>query len=253
MPKPPLSRSGRGWAGAILLSLLLNGLVVALLLVAPHHAPHQPPPSPSVVLVVQNTPTVGAARARPARPQPPLPPPQPPHPPAPPPPAPAPPPPPPPPPLPPPQARPTTAILAPPKPAPPKPSPPNPVPPKPSPPKPAPAAAAAVRLGPAGTPGTGIVSGPHVIPARPTAPLFNAPPAYPAEATRLGEAGTVHLLIHVDAAGRASAVDITRSSGFPLLDEAARRALLRWRFVAARENGRPVASTLPWKVEFTLK
>ncbi|MGC8468328.1 MAG: energy transducer TonB [Acetobacteraceae bacterium] len=244
MPKPPLSRSGRGWAGPILFSLLLNGLMVALLVVVPRHAPHQPPPSPSVVLVVQNTPTVGAAPARPARPRLPLPPPLPPHPPAPPHPAPAPLPPPPPTP----RAKPAPTILPPPKPAPSKPAPS-----KPAPPRPAPAAAAAVRLGPVGTPGTGIVSGPHVIPARPTAPLFNAPPAYPAEATRLGEAGTVHLLIHVDAAGRASAVDITRSSGFPLLDEAARRALLRWRFVAARENGRPVASTLPWKVEFTLK
>lgn len=230
----------RPWMiGAALLALALHGALLALLLTHPPRPPHAPPPSPSVELIVQNSPTVGAPPrpARPApRPRPPLPiPPKP---------------------IAPPPRPPVHAPTVPsPPPAAPRPLPPHPTvsrpaaPPRPAPPVPP----TAVHLGPLRTPGTGIVTGPYVIPARPTAPIFNSPPGYPRAAARLGQSGTVRLLIHVAADGRATAVDITRSSGYPLLDRAARRALLRWRFVAARTDGHAVASTLPWRVEFTLR
>jgi len=49
-----------------------------------------------------------------------------------------------------------------------------------------------------------------------------------------------------------SAVTIVNSSGFVILDAAARDALLGWRFLPAYFQGQPVASTLLWSVTFEL-
>lgn len=250
---------------ALIVSVLLHTGTAAVLVggpllfavLRPAPLPPAPPIYARVELVQQDTPSVGSGpktaqkpAPQPAPPQPESPQPEPPKPappPAPPPPAAVPaaapdlplPPPPPPPPAPPKPARP-----APPKPAaPPAPSPP---------PSPAPAPAD-VNLGDNAPAGTGLVSGAQVIPAGPDSTVHNAPPAYPAEAARRNEQGTVHLLIHVAPDGSATAVDIIRSSGYPLLDDAARRAVLGWHFRPATQGGVPVASELPFNVHFELQ
>ena len=86
--------------------------------------------------------------------------------------------------------------------------------------------------------------GERVIPAAPDAVFHNRPPAYPEESVVNGEHGTVVLLIHVSPVGRPATVDVLRSSGYFLLDNAARDAVTRWRFLPAVKDGQPVASDM---------
>jgi protein TonB len=86
--------------------------------------------------------------------------------------------------------------------------------------------------------------GERVIPAAPDAVFHNRPPVYPLEAAENGEQGTVVLLIHVSPSGQAAGVDVARSSGYVLLDRAARAAVARWRFLPAVKDGQPVASDM---------
>ena len=79
----------------------------------------------------------------------------------------------------------------------------------------------------------------------------NWPPIYPPEAARLGQQGSVLLSVHVAADGRVTAVDVAKSSGYPLLDEAARKAVAAWRYrPARRDDGMLVASDVEQIVEF---
>jgi protein TonB len=123
----------------------------------------------------------------------------------------------------------------------------------PAPPLPSPAQPSAppVRLDSEVAPGTGLVAGSQVIPATADDPT-NAPPPYPPEAARLGEQGTVELLIQVSPDGRPAEVTITSSSGHPILDRAARQAVLGWHFRPAMQNGVPVASRLPFNVRYLM-
>jgi protein TonB len=98
-----------------------------------------------------------------------------------------------------------------------------------------------------------IASGPHVAPARPDADYRNKDPAYPAEAARRAEHGAVILLIHVSSDGLASSVDIAESSGFPLLDNAARDAVLTWHFLPAVKDGQAIPFNMPMRVMFRLE
>jgi protein TonB len=92
--------------------------------------------------------------------------------------------------------------------------------------------------------------GAHIIPASPSAVFHNRPPVYPQEAAQNGEHGTVVVLIHISPAGSAAGVDLLRSSGYVLLDRAARDAVLRWRFLPAVKDGQSVASDLTMGFEF---
>jgi protein TonB len=103
----------------------------------------------------------------------------------------------------------------------------------------------------AGDAGTGRVTGEHVIPARPEG-ARNAPPPYPADAVRRGEQGLVSLLIHVAPDGRAAAVDVVASSGFADLDAAAQATVRAWHYRPALRDGAPVASELPFNINFLL-
>ena len=83
--------------------------------------------------------------------------------------------------------------------------------------------------------------------------LRNPHPAYPEAARTAGQQGIVQLYVQVDAAGRVSAVRISRSSGFALLDERARSTVAsRWTFKPARAGGVPVASSVIIPIRFTL-
>jgi len=66
------------------------------------------------------------------------------------------------------------------------------------------------------------------------------PPPYPRAALRDHIQGLVVLQAQVGPDGRPTMVTVARSSGFPILDNAALDALRSCRFEPATENGRPI-------------
>lgn len=88
--------------------------------------------------------------------------------------------------------------------------------------------------------------------AKPAA-LKNPAPPYPPLARRLGQEGQVTLRIAIDTAGLPTHVEVQRSSGFPLLDESALKAVCCWKFIPARTAGVARASVAMLQVHFVLK
>lgn len=81
----------------------------------------------------------------------------------------------------------------------------------------------------------------------------NRKPPYPPSSKRLGEEGTVVLLLHVAASGEVDEARVDESSGFTKLDEAAARQATRsWHFVPATRAGNPVAAWFRFAVTFRL-
>ena len=97
-----------------------------------------------------------------------------------------------------------------------------------------------------------IATGPNLIPASVDTKFHNRDPIYPAEAAIRGERGAVTLLIHVSPEGLASDVDIAQSSGYAALDRSARDAVLKWHFLPAVKDGRPIEFEMPLRVVFRL-
>lgn len=95
-----------------------------------------------------------------------------------------------------------------------------------------------------------IVTARNVLSPGPDERFPNKPPAYPLEASRLGQEGTVQVLVHVQPDGRAGPVEMVQSSGSPSLDSAVRDAVARWHFNPAVHDGKPVASIYPVRVRF---
>jgi len=60
---------------------------------------------------------------------------------------------------------------------------------------------------------------------------------YPAVSRRLGEQGHVTLKVVVGADGQPQDVQVKKSSGYERLDQAAREAMLRCRFVPGKVDG----------------
>jgi len=154
-------------------------------------------------------------------------------------------------------------------PAPPTPPPPEPAPPLQTPPPPAPEPAAVAEATPVSQEHLPHHAPPWSPRAKPAAPRTtmadtragaatavrarsNPKPPYPAEARRLGQQGRVLLEVQVSAAGRATSVSVKRSSGFPILDDAAVQGVQRWTFEPARVGGLPTASRADVPVSFSL-
>ena len=80
----------------------------------------------------------------------------------------------------------------------------------------------------------------------------NRKPEYPVMSRRLNEQGTVTLKVLVTESGTAGLVEVKASSNYPLLDESARNAVLKWHFEPARINGVPISEfyslTIPFKL-----
>lgn len=74
--------------------------------------------------------------------------------------------------------------------------------------------------------------------------LDNPRPNYPARSRRLGEEGKVLLRVRVSPDGTAAAVDLEKSSNFERLDEAARQAVARWRFVPAKRGDQAIEAVI---------
>jgi periplasmic protein TonB len=158
-----------------------------------------------------------------------------------------------------------------PPPAEPRPPPPEPVPPpqqqpppRPEPPrpeaekpqeKPPPQATSALTMNLSGTDSDSnaeVVGGKNVIPAKPDKKSRNRPPLYPFEAAQRGDHGNVILLIHVSPDGFAAGVDVMKSSGHPVLDQAARDAVSKWRFIPAVKDGVPIPFDTAMAFDFRL-
>lgn len=80
----------------------------------------------------------------------------------------------------------------------------------------------------------------------------NQKPEYPAMSRRLNEQGTVVLLVLVLEDGTAGKVDIKKSSGFPLLDDAAKVAVIQWHFIPAKIDGQPISESYNLSIPFVL-
>ena len=88
---------------------------------------------------------------------------------------------------------------------------------------------------------------------KPESEIHNPKPVYPLLARQRGQEGETLLLVSVDAAGRVLAVDVARSSGFSLLDDAAVKGVKQWRFSPAIRNGVAVAGEVLLPVLFRLQ
>lgn len=83
--------------------------------------------------------------------------------------------------------------------------------------------------------------------------LNNPRPAYPPIARRLGLEGLVVLRVQVSAGGVPEQVAVARTSGAPMLDDAAQKAVQGWTFVPARRGDTPVAHIVEVPIRFQLK
>lgn len=83
--------------------------------------------------------------------------------------------------------------------------------------------------------------------------LNNPKPAYPSMSKRLGEEGQVLLRVLVGQEGGAEQIEVLRSSGFTRLDEAARAAVSKWRFVPAKVGGNATQAWVQVPVTFELR
>lgn len=80
----------------------------------------------------------------------------------------------------------------------------------------------------------------------------NPAPVYPRIARLQGWQGTVVLHARVSGAGSVERLEVHRTSGYAVLDEAAMAAVRGWRFKPASRSGRPVGSEVEIPVTFKL-
>lgn len=91
-----------------------------------------------------------------------------------------------------------------------------------------------------------------------TPPLFNTSylanprPSYPPQSMALGEKGRVMLRVKVSESGLPLEVALARSSGYRRLDDAARRAVERWKFVPGRRGETPIVMSAIVPVDFVI-
>ncbi|BBO16085.1 conserved hypothetical protein [Candidatus Brocadia pituitae] len=81
----------------------------------------------------------------------------------------------------------------------------------------------------------------------------NQPPEYPRLAKQMRQEGLVILRVEMDQKGMPVQVEIAQSSGYPLLDQAALKAVKRWRFQPGRIGDSPVKSVVAIPVRFRLE
>ncbi|ACT49010.1 energy transducer TonB [Methylotenera mobilis] len=82
--------------------------------------------------------------------------------------------------------------------------------------------------------------------------LNNPAPTYPMSARRMGEQGKVLLKVLVSEDGKATTVQVDRSSGHSKLDEAAVEAVKKWSFVPAKRSNKPMSAYVLVPINFSL-
>jgi TonB family protein len=92
-------------------------------------------------------------------------------------------------------------------------------------------------------------------PLQEAAPLYreNERPVYPRIARQRGYEGTVLLDVLVTREGRAVEVDVAKSCGHRILDEAAQEAVREWRFEPAKRGDEAVEMRVRIPVRFRLQ
>lgn len=83
--------------------------------------------------------------------------------------------------------------------------------------------------------------------------LSNPPPDYPAVARRRGLEGVVLLSVLVNEAGLPKEIRLAKSSGTPILDDAALGAVKGWKFVPARQGEQAVSAWVEVPIRFRLE
>ncbi len=83
--------------------------------------------------------------------------------------------------------------------------------------------------------------------------LHNATPVYPAGARRAGYEGTVLIRARIQADGNADRVEIKKSSGYSVLDQAALEAVRKWRFIPAKRVNEAVVEWVDIPLKFKLE
>jgi len=92
----------------------------------------------------------------------------------------------------------------------------------------------------------------YIAPRQHAAYLDNPKPAYPTLARKRGMEGRVVLRVQVRRDGAVQSVDVEQSTGFALLDRAARAAALRWRFAPAMRGNTAVDGEVLVPFDFRL-
>ena len=82
---------------------------------------------------------------------------------------------------------------------------------------------------------------------------FTPRPGYPAVAIRRGYEGSVLLNVHVLPNGKPKEVTVFKSSGHKVLDNAALKAVKKWKFVPAQRGFKAVSSWVKVPIEFRLE
>ncbi|MEO1133946.1 MAG: energy transducer TonB [Cyanobacteria bacterium J06639_1] len=95
------------------------------------------------------------------------------------------------------------------------------------------------------------ISGPTEL-ARPI-PGRQRQPEYPSLARRRNQEGRVTLRARVDETGQVIQVEVSNSSGYPSLDEAAADAVEQWQFSPARRGEEAIASWVNIPINFSLQ
>jgi protein TonB len=80
----------------------------------------------------------------------------------------------------------------------------------------------------------------------------NPPPDYPRAARKRGLEGTVVLSLLIGADGSVQDVSVERSSGYPLLDQSAVKAISRWHFHPATQGGKAISWNYLQPIKFSL-
>jgi protein TonB len=78
------------------------------------------------------------------------------------------------------------------------------------------------------------------------------PPRYPTESRRSHEQGTVVLGLTLDVNGKVAEISIVHSSGYRRLDEAALRAVRKWRWAPTLRDGQPAIVQGQVEIPFVL-
>lgn len=117
----------------------------------------------------------------------------------------------------------------------------------------APSDTAVAPAAPAPSPAPQAATEPAIEPPRYNAAyLSNPKPAYPLAARRRGIEGKVLLRVEVSASGEAMQVQLKKSSGHDMLDQAALEAVRGWRFVPAKRGNTAVVAWVEVPLVFKL-
>lgn len=109
-----------------------------------------------------------------------------------------------------------------------------------------------INLGGVASDTNALVTGSMMLPPTADPKFRNRKPNYPPDAAMLGQQGTVVMMVHVSPEGLVTGVDIIQSSGYRMLDRAARDTVLTWHFLPALRHGRPVRFEMPMRIRFAL-